>query len=41
MVPLVTTPEIPVGSVAVQVKVVPAAALLKLTNDEAVPEHIV
>ena len=41
LVPLVTTPVIPAGSMAVQVKVVPGVLLLKLTNVEDVPEQMI
>ncbi len=41
MVPFGITPVIPDGATVVQAKVVPAAALLKLTKADVEPEHII
>jgi hypothetical protein len=38
-VPVGIIPEIPAGTAAVQVKLVPTVALLKLTKAEEEPEH--
>jgi hypothetical protein len=39
LVPLVITPDIPAGSKAVQVKLVPVIVLLKITETEEEAEH--